>query len=140
VTYGINITSFGGRYGVHLQGIRVNHDRRNAVKYECRYKGIAPQVMQCLRVGTRRGRGKGGGPNPLGVWEEEIVEGEKRERRSKIWNCVTKQYYSFATLKKFREGTVAISLVNYSSLRYEYDRISGSDTLRALQISFYLTL
>jgi len=32
---------------------------------------MAPQVMQYLRVGTRRGRGKG-------VWEEEIVEGGKK--------------------------------------------------------------
>jgi hypothetical protein len=78
VTYGVNITSFEGRYGLHLQGIRVNYDGRIAVKYGCRYKGMASQVMQYLRVGTRRGRGKGGGPNPSGVWEEEIVEGKKK--------------------------------------------------------------
>jgi len=56
----------------------VNHNGRIRVKYGCRCKEMAPQVMQCLRVGTRRGRGKGGGPNPSGVWEEVTVEGEKK--------------------------------------------------------------
>jgi hypothetical protein len=40
-----------------------------------------------------RERGMGGGPNQSGVWEEVTVEGEKRERRRKSWNCVTNQYY-----------------------------------------------
>jgi hypothetical protein len=87
---------------------------------------MAQQVRQCLREGTRRGRGRGKGPNPSGVWVEETVEG-KRERRKKIRMCVTKQYYSFATLKTFGDRTVATSYCNYSSLHYEYDKISGSD-------------
>ena len=78
--------------GLHPQGVRVNHDGRITVNYGCRCKEMAPQVIHCLRVVTRRGRGKGGGPSPSGIWEEEDVEGEKREHRRKIWNCVTHQY------------------------------------------------
>jgi hypothetical protein len=81
---------------------------------------MAAQIMQCLGVGTRRGRGKRGGPNPSGVWEEETVEGGKKERKRK--SGTASQISAI-----FREGTIAASHCNYS-LHYKCDRISGSDT------------
>jgi hypothetical protein len=130
VKFGINITGFERTYGLHLQGMRVNRDGRITVKCGCKCKEMVPQVMQCLRVGTRGGRGKVGGPNPSRVWEEETIE---RKRGNVEEKSETVSHVSTI----FRDGTVATSHCNNSSLLCKYDRISGSDTsVRALPILF----
>jgi len=137
VKYGLNITSFGGTYDLHIQGVRVNRDGRMTVKYGCKCKEMAPQIMQCLGVGTRRGRGRGKGREEVLIHRES---GKKKPLKGKKGNVEGKSGTASQINTIFRDGTVATSHCNYSSLRYKYGRISGSDTLRALPILFNLII
>jgi hypothetical protein len=79
-----------------------------------------------------------------GKGREEVLihreSGKKKPLKGKKGNVEGKSGTASQINTIFRDGTVATSHCNYSSLHYKYGRISGSDTLRALLILFNLII